>query len=175
MDKKKRLIMRTIILILLGAALAYTLYANFTKEKDEAVKLNSPAPDFVLNDMEGNKHKLSDYKGQGVFLNFWGTWCKPCEKEMPFMNNQYQKYKDQGVQILAVNVGESEFAVKSFVNDFDLTFPVLIDKKSQVQNAYGVNPLPVTFLIDKDGKVIDSITGTLTEKDIRDLMERIKP
>ncbi|WP_108672299.1 thiol-disulfide oxidoreductase ResA [Peribacillus acanthi] len=175
MDKKKRLIMRTIILILLGAALAYTLYANFTKEENEAVKLNSLAPDFVLTDMEGNKHKLSDYKGQGVFLNFWGTWCKPCEKEMPYMNNQYKVYKDQGVQILAVNVGESEFAVKSFIKDHDLAFPVLIDKKSQVQNAYKVNPLPVTFLIDKEGKVVDSITGTLTEKNIQDLMERIKP
>ena len=50
--------------------------------------------------MEGKKHQLSEYKGQGVFLNFWGTWCKPCEDEMPYINNQYHQYKDKGVQVL---------------------------------------------------------------------------
>jgi peroxiredoxin len=175
MGKKRRLIMRAAILAILGAAIIYTLYANFMKEKNETVKINSEAPDFVLTDLEGNKHKLSDYKGQGVFLNFWGTWCKPCEKEMPYMDNQYKVYKDQGVQILAVNVGESKFAVNNFVQKHHLSFPILIDSKSQVQNAYSVGPLPVTFLIDKNGKVIDSLTGTLTEKMIQEHMERIKP
>ncbi|RFU67799.1 thiol-disulfide oxidoreductase ResA [Peribacillus saganii] len=175
MKKKQRLVIRTAILIILGAALAYSLYANLTKEKSEVLKLNAEAPDFVLTDMNGQKHKLSDYRGQGVFLNFWGTWCKPCEKEMPYMADQYKVYKDQGVQILAVNVGESEFAVQSFIDKHNLNFPVLIDAKDEVQSAYQVNPLPVTFLIDKEGKVVESITGSLTEEGVQKLMERIKP
>ncbi|AZV44182.1 MULTISPECIES: thiol-disulfide oxidoreductase ResA [Peribacillus] len=176
MDKKKRrLMMRTVILVLLGAALVYALYTNFTKDTANQIQMGSEAPNFVLTDMDGNEHKLSDYRGQGVLLNFWGTWCKPCEYEMPYMENQYHAYKDQGVQILAVNVGESNYAVNNFVSRHNLSFPVMIDKGQEVQVAYRVDPLPVTFLIDKEGKVIDRITGSLTEAKIQQHMERIKP
>ncbi|MGE7905628.1 thiol-disulfide oxidoreductase ResA [Peribacillus sp. NPDC094092] len=176
MDKKKRrLISRTIILLLLGAALVFALYTNFTKDKNESLRKGSDAPNFVLTDMEGKEHKLSDYKGKGVFLNFWGTYCKPCEYEMPYMDNQYKNFKEQGVEILAVNVGESDYAVNNFITKHDLTFPVMIDKGREVENAYRVDILPVTFLIDKEGKVIDIITGALTEESIQKHMERIKP
>ncbi|HYK74898.1 MAG TPA: thiol-disulfide oxidoreductase ResA [Pseudoneobacillus sp.] len=173
--KQRRFMIRTVILVLLGIAIAYTLYANFNKDKLQKVAVGSEAPDFVLVDLNGQKHKLSDYKGQGVFLNFWGTWCKPCEKEMPYMNNQYQFFKDKGVQVLAVNIGESNLAVSKFVDRHELEFPIMIDKDTQVQNAYGVNPLPVTFLIDPSGKVVKVITGTLTESMIRDYMLKIQP
>ncbi|KAF0816963.1 MULTISPECIES: thiol-disulfide oxidoreductase ResA [unclassified Cytobacillus] len=173
--KKQRLVMRTVILLVLGAAVAYTLYANFTKDKVQKVAVGESAPDFVLTDMDGNKHRLSDYEGQGVFLNFWGTWCKPCEKEMPYMNNQYKQFKDEGVQVLAVNVGETDLAVNKFSERYDLSFPIVIDKNSQVQSAYGINPLPATFLIDKEGKVVKYITGEMTEEMIKNYMEQIKP
>ncbi|YCI75280.1 thiol-disulfide oxidoreductase ResA [Bacillus sp. R1-10] len=176
MDKKKRrLISRTIILLLLGAALVFALYTNFTKDKNESLRKGSEAPNFVLTDMEGKEHKLSDYKGKGVLLNFWGTYCKPCEYEMPYMENQYKNFKDQGVEILAVNVGESDYAVNNFITKHDLTFPVMIDKGREVENAYRVDILPVSFLVDKEGKVIDIITGALTEESIQKHMERIKP
>ena len=136
--KQLRLVMRTSILAVLAIALAYTLYANYTKEDNKAVAKNEPVPDFVLTDLEGNTHKLSDYRGQGVFLNFWGTWCKPCEAEMPNMNNQYAVYKDQGVQILAVNVGEPKVSINSFAAKYNLDFPILIDQSDAVQDAYGV-------------------------------------
>ncbi|WP_409301457.1 thiol-disulfide oxidoreductase ResA [Peribacillus sp. SCS-155] len=175
MDKKKRrLVLRAVILSLLGAALIYTLYANFMKEKNEVAKKGAIAPNFVLTDLEGKQHKLSDYRGQGVFLNFWGTWCKPCEKEMPYMENQFRAFKDRGVQILAVNSDESEYAVKSFRDKYNLTFPVAIDR-GEVQTAYGVDPLPVTFLIDKNGKIVDMLTGSLSENFIEQQMERITP
>jgi len=173
--KKQRLVIRTVILLILGAAVAYTLYANFTKDDVQKIEVGKKAPDFALVDLNGEKHQLSDYKGQAVFLNFWGTWCKPCEKEMPYINHQYIQYKDKGVQVLAVNVGESELAVKKFRDRYQLTFPILIDKDSQVMNAYGVNPLPITFLIDKNGKVVQTHTGELTEAKVKAFMEQIKP
>ena len=110
-----------------------------------------------------------------MFLNFWGTWCKPCEREMPYMNNQYEVYKDQGVQILAVNVGEPVFSVETFIAKYDLQFPVGIDKGDQILNAYGIDPLPTTLLIDKNGVVLDIISRELNEPMIRDYMEQIKP
>lgn len=172
--KKNRLIIRSVILSLLLAALGYTLYSNFFVSK-EKVQEGSVAPDFVLKDLNGKQVQLSDYKGKGVFLNFWGTWCAPCKREMPYMERQYQHYKNLGVEIIAVNVGESNIAVESFVTQYKLTFPVVLDKSSEVLHAYGVDPLPTTFLIDKNGKVVDIITGQMTERDVRNYMELIKP
>ncbi|ALC90073.1 thiol-disulfide oxidoreductase [Bacillus sp. FJAT-18017] len=173
--KKRRLAIRSVILVLLAAAVVYTLYANFTKEDRVRVTPGDMAPNFVLTDLEGKKHKLSDYKGQGVFLNFWGTWCKPCEKEMPYINNQYAQFKDKGVTVLAVNIGESNLAVGNFAEKYSLDFPVVLDKSRQVMNAYGVDPLPATFLIDKEGKVVRYHTGQLTEETVKQYMESIEP
>lgn len=172
--KKKRLIMRSFILFILTAALGYTLYSNFFHSK-EKVDVGSIAPDFVLNDLNGKKIQLSDYAGKGVFLNFWGTWCEPCKREMPYIERQYQYYKNHGVEVLAINVGESNLAVENFKEQYGLTFPILLDKKMEVLNAYGVDPLPTTFLIDKNGKVVKIITGSMTERDVRNYMESIKP
>jgi peroxiredoxin len=174
MQKQQRLIMRTIVLLLLLAGVGYTIYSNFFTEK-ERVKVGSTAPDFVLTDLSGKEHRLSDYRGKGVFLNFWGTWCKPCEKEMPYINSQYGVYKKQGVEVLAVNVGEPKLSVQKFADRFGLTFPIMIDREDQVMNAYDVDRLPATFLIDKNGKVKKIITGTMTEEMVKQYMESIKP
>ncbi|MBP2240725.1 peroxiredoxin [Cytobacillus eiseniae] len=173
--KKRRLVMRSVILLILGAAVAYTLYANFTKEDSKKVVMGEKAPDFVLVDLDGETHRLSDYEGQGVFLNFWGTYCKPCEREMPYMDNQYKQFKDNGVQTLAVNVGESELAVSKFTERHNLSFPILLDKDGQVQTAYKIGALPATYLIDKEGKVVKYHTGQLTEEMIKDFMEEVQP
>ena len=173
--KRHRLVVRSVILLLLMGAVGYTLYANFTKGQQTKIAIGEKAPDFVLTDMQGQKHRLSDYKGQGVFLNFWATWCKPCEIEMPYINNQYHQFKDKGVQVLAVNVGESRLAVNKFAQRHQLDFPIVIDNEAQVQSAYGIDPLPATFLIDKTGKVVKYFTGQMTEETVRELMNGIEP
>lgn len=173
--KKKRLVIRTIILAVLVVAIGYTVYGTATKDKVELIAVGSKAPDFTLVDLNGEKHKLSDYKGQGVFLNFWGTWCKPCEKEMPAMDRQYKVFKDQGVQTLAVNIAQTDFEVQSFVDRYELTFPVVIDKTKSVQTTYNVGNLPATVLVDPDGKVAKIITGEMTEGNIASYMELVKP
>lgn len=173
--KQKRSIIRTIILSVLVVAMGYTLYATATKDKVDLLKVGDDAPDFVLKDMQGNEHKLSDYKGQGVFLNFWGTWCEPCEKEMPAMDRQYEVYKNQGVQVLAVNIAQSDFEVQTFINNYDLKFPVVIDKTKSVMTQYNIDPLPTTILISPEGKVKQIITGSMTDEQIANFMESIKP
>lgn len=172
--KKKRLIVRTVILILLLAAVVFTLYSNFTKD-DLPLKVGSSAPDFVLETLDGKKVQLSDLRGKGVFLNFWGTWCKPCEKEMPFMENQYQNFKDKGVEILAVNIAESDLVVNQFVKRHGLTFPILMDRKSEITELYKISPIPTTFLIDEKGEIKKVITGAMTEETVREYMKMIVP
>lgn len=175
MNKKRRLALRTIILTVLLVAIFYTLYANLTKDTRKTAAVGEEAPDFVLKDLEGNEHRLSDYRGKGVFLNFWGTWCKPCKTEMPYMENQYQQYKNQGVEIIAVNAGETNLAIETFAKQYQLSFPIVVDDTGEVQKAYGIYPLPATFLISPDGKIVDYIEQSLTEDMIKNYMERIKP
>jgi len=173
--KKNRFFMRTAILLVLAGAIGFTLYNNATKENREVLQVGDPAPDFKLTDLNGEEHQLSDYKGQGVFVNFWGTWCKPCEKEFPLMERQYQVYKDQGVQILAVNIAQSDFEVKQYAEQRDLTFPIVIDKNKSVMEAYNIIPLPTTLLVNAEGNIEKIITGEMSEEDIQSYMEQIKP
>lgn len=173
--KQNRLIMRSAILLIMVAAIGYTIYNNAIAEDVSLLEVGDKAPDFELVDLEGNDHKLSDYEGQGVFLNFWGTWCKPCAKEMPAMDRQYDAFKDQGVQVLAVNIAQSEFEVNSFAKQYGLSFPVVIDKTKSVMTAYNIRPLPTTVLVNPDGEIQRIITGEMTEQDIEGFMEEIKP
>ncbi|MFT8321483.1 MAG: thiol-disulfide oxidoreductase ResA [Bacillus sp. (in: firmicutes)] len=173
--RKKRLLLRTAVLLLLFAAAVYTIYASVTNNQADKIQIGQQAPDFVLIDQKGKQQKLSNYKGQGIFLNFWATWCKPCEKEMPLINELYNQYKQHKVQVFSINVGESTLTVNRFIEEYGLTFPTMIDSDESVQEAYAINPLPVTFLIDKNGGIIDIYTGELTEKKIQEMMEKIKP
>lgn len=175
MKKKRRLFMRSAILLIIATAIGYMFYSNFFSDRGAAVRVGDEAPNFVLTDLDGNEVELADYKGQGVFLNFWGTYCPPCEREMPYMEDQYAIYKDQGVEILAVNVGEAPLTVERFVNRHDLSFPIPMDSGQLVLDRYGVIPLPMTFLIDPKGTVIQIITGGMSEADIASYMESIKP
>lgn len=172
--KNKRLVVRTIILLLLVGALGYTLFTTFFTEKTLVGK-GDVAPNFILTDLQGKEIEFDSYRGKGVFLNFWATYCKPCEKEMPYMEKLYQVYKDQGIEILAIDAAEPKLSVQKFAERKGLTFPIVIDENTEVLEAYGVNPIPTTFLIDKDGEIIDIITGTMSEETIKNHMERIKP
>ncbi|WP_240374767.1 thiol-disulfide oxidoreductase ResA [Bacillus piscicola] len=173
--KRKRLVMRSSVLGVLAVVLSYVFYTNFIKSEETLVNEGEIAPNFVLMNAEGEEVELKDYRGQGVFLNFWGTYCPPCEKEMPYMDKLYQEYKEKGVEILAVNVGESDLVVDRFVSRHDLTYPILLDRNKNVLDRYGIGPLPATFLVDANGEVVQIITGGMTEDRIRSYMEKIKP
>ena len=176
MDKKqKRSITRGIILAILALAIGYVIFTNITKDNVEVIKIGSTAPDFELVDLNGTKHRLADYKGQGVVLNFWGTWCGPCEREFPAMEKQYAKYKDLGVEIIAINLDESNYVVSEYVRKMGMSFPVAIDDKRSVFDAYNIGNLPATFFIDENGNVKDMSTGEMSEETIAAKMASIAP
>jgi len=138
-----------------------------------------PAPDFSLEDMDETRHKLVDYRGKVVLLNFWATWCPPCRREMPSMERLYQKYKDSTFTVIAINQMETTDHVFAFTGqlDVDPTFTMLFDKDSKVSQAYRVQGLPTTFLIDKKGMLRFRAIGGRefdhpdVEKQIKKLME----
>ncbi|WP_019414667.1 thiol-disulfide oxidoreductase ResA [Paenisporosarcina sp. TG20] len=177
MSVEGKSIVKTIILVGLALVIVYVLYTNLLdiKSSGTAVATGDQAPDFQLTTLEGETVKLSDYRGQGVFLNFWATYCPPCKKEMPFMQSQYEVFKEKGVTILAIDVGEPKPVVESFVSEYGLTFPILLDPHHEAVDSYGVVAIPVSFLIDGNGKVVERITSSLTESQIAEYMEQILP
>ena len=110
---------------------------------------------------------LSALKGKVVFLNFWATWCGPCRDEMPSMEILYKRFKDKGLEILAVNCQENQEDVLAFMANYGLTFPALLDEDGRVSGAYGIQAIPTTFLINRDGRIILRLVGSInwdTEK-----------
>lgn len=119
------------------------------------------APGFALEMMNQEKAvNLSDYKGKVVLLNFWASWCFPCRKEMPSMQELYQIYKDRDFEILAVNMDKySKEKVVSFVSNYGLTFPILLDRELKTALIYEVRSIPTSYIIDKNGIIKDKIIG----------------
>ncbi|SFM34327.1 thiol-disulfide oxidoreductase ResA [Salibacterium qingdaonense] len=172
--KKRRLWMRTAVLLLFAGLAGFVVYQSISGES-VVVEAGDKAPDFELETLEGETVRLSDYKGEGVFLNFWATYCKPCEEEMPYIERQSKIFEDRGVQVLAVNVGETEVTTRGFVERKNMTFPIPMDTGEALLNTYGIGPIPVTFLIDENGYVVDRITAGMSEQEINGYMERIVP
>ena len=133
--------------------------ANDYKFKQLAKPL--PAPDFKLPDMNEKKHALKQYRGKVVLVNFWATWCPPCIREMPSLEKLYQKFSDKPFVMLAINQWEDEEKVFEFMGQLDTfpTFPILFDPDSTVSAAYGVQGLPSSFIIDKQGRIVYRATG----------------
>lgn len=119
-----------------------------------------PAPEFALADMDGGMHRLADYRGKLVVLNFWATWCPPCRREMPAMQRAWEKVRDEDIVILAVNVGEDSDTVFLFTADYPVEFPLLLDRQAEVIERYGVTGLPTTYIIDPRGRITHRTIGT---------------
>lgn len=154
-NKKLRLWLRTGILIVFVAAVAFTLYEALHKKSGP--EAGNMAQNFELQTLNGQTVKLSDFRGKGVLLNFWGSWCDPCKQEMPYLNAVYEQHM-KGVVILGVNIGESRLTVNNFVSRNNIKFPILLDSQKDVTSAYDIGPIPTTFLINAHGKIVKKIT-----------------
>ncbi|WP_066193138.1 MULTISPECIES: thiol-disulfide oxidoreductase ResA [Gracilibacillus] len=177
--KRNRFIFRLSILVVLFGALVFAVFNNLTADEGAIVDVGDEALDFSLKQVatteEANNLQLSDYEGKGVMLNFWGTWCEPCEREMPYMEQLYPEYKEKGVEIIAVSVDSTELVIDNFANKYGLTFPIVHDENKQVLDAYGVRPLPTTYFIDEHGVVQERVLGELTLENLEGYLQQIVP
>ncbi|HEY0799400.1 MAG TPA: TlpA disulfide reductase family protein [Steroidobacteraceae bacterium] len=114
---------------------------------------SGPAPPFTLATLGGPPSGLSAYKGQVVMVNFWATWCGPCQQEMPLLDQMYKKYKPAGFTLIGVNVDKEAPAVKELLARKPVSFPVLLDPANQVSKAYHVDEMPSSVIIDRKGQI----------------------
>lgn len=125
-----------------------------------------PAPDFELNSLDGPKVSLSSFRGQPVVLNFWATWCSPCRHEIPFLQDiaMDPDWLDRGLEMVAVDIQESEGDVRQFMEANGMTYRVLLDRSGAVASLYNIRGIPTTFFIDKDGIIQNVKVGTFQTK-----------
>ena len=118
------------------------------------------APDFSLRNLKGNYQSLDSFSGQVVVLNFWATWCVPCRVEMPSFEKLYRRYRSEGLTVLAVTLDKkSEKNIKSFVEEYELSFPVLLDEEGKVERLYPSMTIPFTYVIDRKGRIVARVDG----------------
>lgn len=122
------------------------------------------APNFLLETLEGGEIRLSDLRGKAVVLNFWAKWCRPCRREMPQFVAAYQRYRDQGLAIVAVNLQEGRRTIQRFANDFGIDFPIAMDRRGEVAGEYHLLGLPTTYFIDRDGVIRSVYRGPFLEQ-----------
>lgn len=119
-----------------------------------------PAKDFELKDISGTTHRLSELRGKVVLLNFWATWCNKCVKENPSLERLYTELKDGNFTVLGISIDRSESALKKYLLQHPLSFPVLLDSKGEVfVRLYTLRGIPVTLIIDKEGSIAERFIG----------------
>ena len=131
------------------------------------------APDFSLLDMDGAVHRLSEYRGRVVIVNFWATWCPPCREEMPSMQRAWEQLRTEGILMLGINVGENEDTIFQFTADYPVDFPLLLDIDSAVTGEWPVRGLPTTYVVDPDGRLVYQAIGS-REWDDPDLLDKVR-
>lgn len=162
--------------LLLVLTLALFVSACGTEDEPKAVPLTkgTPAPDFTLETMSGQTVKLSDLRGQKVFLNFWASWCPPCKEEMPDLQAMSRKYEDR-VKLFGVNITADDTLERAemFILEQKLTFPQLLDKEGKVQKAYNAITVPISVTIDEEGKIVEYRLGQLTQEQMEHMFQAL--
>ncbi len=120
---------------------------------------NVPAPQFELLDLDDETHRLSDYKGKPLIVNFWATWCPPCREEMPSMERAWQKIQDEGINMIGINVGEDFDAVFGFLGQIDVSFPLLLDTEGEESRRWPIRGLPTTYVLNNEGEIVYQAIG----------------
>lgn len=132
------------------------------------------APDFTVTDLDGNEISLSDYTGKPVIINFWATWCGPCQSEMPAFDTMYQEYGDQ-ITFLMINVTDGDRDtvdnVRTFYEESGYSFPIYFDTTLEASITYGASSIPLTFFINPDGSIFHGQMGAMSEDFLKQVTE----
>lgn len=144
-------------------------------------EMNRPAPLFAAPALDGGTVRLEDYRGQVVLLNFWGTWCEPCKRELPALQAAHEQLGSEGLAVIGVNLtddeklqGRNEAQIEAFLNQFGVTYPIALDLEGSITNDYRVFPLPTSFFIDPEGSIRYVHIGELTLTDVRATFIRMR-
>jgi cytochrome c biogenesis protein CcmG/thiol:disulfide interchange protein DsbE len=168
---------RTVIagLVLLGLFLLAGCKTEVAKRKEiKPDGSRKSAPEFTLKDVNGSAVNLSDYKGKVVLLNFWATWCGPCKIEIPWFIDFEQKYKDRGFAVLGVAMDDEGWEiVKPYIDKSKINYRIVVGNDSVATMYGGIDSLPTTFVLDRDGKIASTHIGLVSKSDYENEIQQL--
>lgn len=175
MSKSKRIIFYSIIVLF---SIVWIAYSSDTSEyvSESAPQEGFIAPNFTLTATSGESFTLSELQGQAVVINLWATWCPPCRAEMPALQKMFNEYKEQGLVILAINMTyqDTSLNIEPFIQEYGLTFPILLDETGTVASLYQLQSLPSTYFINRTGVISEVVIGgPMSEALLRTRIEKI--
>ena len=150
--------------------LALTLLGGCSGDKSARLKMGDPAPDFLIEDLKGKSHRLSDFKGLPVVIRFFVTDCKFCKADTPIFNDYYNKYQDQGLKVLYLTTTVDRTKVEKFAADLQIPFPVAIDYNKTVTKLYNVKVEPQTIILNSEHLIKGAILGGVTEPELDEIL-----
>ena len=168
--------LRRSVFAVLFVALIFTIYRHyFAIDKTQEAVIGEVTPNFRLQTINDGELELKDLRGQALLINFWGSWCTPCKNEMPAIQNAYEQYKNDGFEVVAVNIYESATTVSTFLQKNNLSIPVVLDKNGEVYNTFNVRYVPTSFFITPDGTLQSSYEGELSKEQLDQWIKEILP
>lgn len=174
--KRKVVVFGVMVVVLAGLLLLAKFRDKFPaghRASSTAAAKGHDAPDFVLTDLQGHSLKLSDLRGKAVVLNFWATWCPPCKEEIPWFVELQKRYGAQGLQVVGVSMDDGDQKdVEKFAAENSINYPVLLGKDTVAEQYGGIEYLPTTFYIDRNGVVMDRVFGQPGRDEIEQSVER---
>jgi peroxiredoxin len=173
--KRDATVIAVVVLVIAGMLIAGKRLTRLQTQGDTISGSNTalkgkPAPDFELADLDGKKIRLADLRGKAVLLNFWATWCPPCKIEMPWFVDIQKQYGPQGLQIVgvAMDTGNAHDDVAKFAKEMGLNYTVLLGNDKVADQYGGVDSLPTTFYIGRDGKIVTRVFGLVSHSEIEE-------
>ena len=170
--KNKAILLAVIFLVILF--LSYLSFQEYKTNNQTAIgsKLGLYAPNFESEYLNGTKVSLYELRGKSVILNFWATWCPPCVREMPRLDEFYQKHKNE-IILIGVNLGEKNKTIERFLQRVNVTFPIVKDKNKSIEKSYNILIRPSTFFIDKNGVIVDKRLGEISKEELDERSEKL--
>ena len=151
----------------------FTIILLSCSQQKDVQELGQAQP-FELYDTDSVSYALTNYRNKLVLVHFWADWCSHCRQEFPKIQRAYEKLKPQGFEILAVNAGQSREHIVEIKENYNLTFPLLVDEEAKIAEIYGVTGLPTSFFIDGTGKIREKHIGWLEEEQIVGIFEKLR-
>jgi thiol-disulfide isomerase/thioredoxin len=168
------IVVAMVVALMLVFGFKLTRHSSHGVAGGNAQMKNGTAPDFTLQSLDGKTVRLSDFRGKPVVLNFWATWCGPCKIEMPWFVDLQKEYGPAGLQFLGVAMDDASTKdIAEFAESMKVNYPILIGKESVGDDYGGVQFLPETFYIDRNGKVVDKAFGLKGRGEIEDAIKKI--